>query len=390
MDLKIEYVKTEDVKPYKNNAKIHTQEQIEQIKESIREFGMNDPIAVWKDDEVIEGHGRLIACIELGLDEVPVIRLDSLTDEQRRAYMNVHNQLTMNTGFNFELLTKELESIESIDMSQFGFDTSSMQEEQQDVIEDDYEEDVHEKPRTKRGNIYILGDHRLMCGDSTDESDVEKLMDGVKADMVFTDPPYGMNLDTDYSGIKGSKNAKIQGKGGKKYNPVIGDNDDFKPELINAIFAFFGYCDEIFTWGADYYAELLQGKNDGSWFCWDKRCSEDADKIIGNCFELCWSKKKHKKEIVRIKWMGAFGSQDARNRVHPTQKPIKLAEWFLNKYSKKNDLVVDLFGGSGSTLIACEQLNRKCYMMELDEHYCDVIVDRWEKFTGKKAILING
>ena len=231
--------------------------------------------------------------------------------------------------------------------------------------------------------------HRLMCGDSTDKATVEMLMDGKKADMVFTDPPYGMRLDTDYSEIKGSKNAKIKGKGGNKYRPVIGDGEDFKPSLIETVFENFDYCEEIFLFGADYFAELIVNKNDGSWVVWDKRGSEDADKIIGSCFELCWSKQKHKREIARIKWMGAFGSADAKNRVHPTQKPIKLCEWFIEKYSNAGEAIIDLYGGSGSTLIACEQLDRTCYMMELDPKYCDVIIKRWEKFTGEKAVLLN-
>jgi len=250
-----------------------------------------------------------------------------------------------------------------------------------EIIEDDVPEPP-EEPITKPGDLWILGRHRLLCGDSTDKETVEKLMSGVKADMVFTDPPYGMHLDTDYSEIKGSKNAKIQGKGGRKYEPVIGDNDDFSPELIEAIFSNFGYCGEIFIWGADYFAELIPNRNDGSWVAWDKRGSEDADKIIGNCFELCWSKAKHKKEIARVKWMGAFGSADARERVHPTQKPLKLCEWFFNKYGGEGEVVADLFGGSGTTLIACEQLNRTCYMMELDPKYCDVIVQRYINLKG--------
>jgi DNA modification methylase len=214
-------------------------------------------------------------------------------------------------------------------------------------------------------------------------------MDGQKADMVFTDPPYGMFLDTDYSEIKGSKNAKISG-GGKSYSKVIGDHNDFTPELIHTIFACFSDVKDIFIWGADYFAELIPDKNDGSWIVWDKRGSEDADKIVGSSFELCWSKEKHKRLIARIKWMGAFGSADARNRVHPTQKPIKLAEWFFNQWGNTNDLVADLFLGSGSTMVAAHQLNRKCYGMELDPKYCQVIIDRMHKLDPSLEIKING
>jgi DNA modification methylase len=181
--------------------------------------------------------------------------------------------------------------------------------------------------------------------------------------------------------------------GGKKYEQGI--VDDFKPEMINTIFSCFDCCKEVFLWGADYFSEHLQNKNDGSWIVWDKRANGNddlekdlsSDKMYGSCFELCWSKNKHKREIARVKWAGVFGTEKEfdHKRFHPTQKPQELCKWFLDRYSKENQRVVDLFGGSGSTLIACEQLNRKCFMMELDEHYCDVIIQRWENLTGKTA-----
>lgn len=235
--------------------------------------------------------------------------------------------------------------------------------------------------------------HRLMCGDSTSVTDIEKLMDGNKADIVLSDPPYGMNLDTDFSTIKGSMKSigKKNHTQGNKYNRVIGDNEDFKPELISTFFDNFGYVKEMFLFGADYYAELLQDKNNGSWLVWDKRKPSQAD-AIGSEFELCWSKTKHKRRMLRHDWFGFLSSenqQDARNRVHPTQKPITLIVDILNQWGNGCSNVIDLYGGSGSTLIACEQLSRNCFMMELDPHYVDVIIARWEKFTGQKAVLLN-
>lgn len=195
-----------------------------------------------------------------------------------------------------------------------------------------------------------------------------------------------MNLNTDWSGANGTGNKYEQG--------IV---DDFHPEMIDLILKL--NVKETFLWGADYFAELLPDKNKGSWVVWDKRSNDEtkeefisqSDKMFGSCFELCWSKNKHKREIARVKWAGIFGTEKEfdRKRVHPTQKPTKLAAWFLEKYSKENDNVLDLFGGSGSTLIACEQLNRKCYMMELDPKYVDVIIKRYEKFTGKKAVKEN-
>lgn len=383
MKLKVEYIPIDDLKPYENNAKIHTDEQIAQIKKSINEFGMNDPIGIWgKDNLIVEGHGRLIACKELGLKEVPIIRLDDLTDEQRKAYTLIHNQTTMNTGFDLDILNEELVNIE-MDLSDFGFEIELDDiDEEQEIIEDEVPE-VDEEPQAQYGDIYQLGNHRLMCGDSTNEDDVAKLMNSVKADMVFTDPPYGMNLDTNYSKLPSHlKN------GNRDYSKIIGDNEDFTPSLITTIFDNFNNCNEIFIFGADYFAELLQNKNNGSWLVWDKRVEEKFDRMIGSAFELCWSKNKHKREIIRCNNTLYSGEQDAQNKVHPTQKPIKVITWILDKYSKENDLIVDIYGGSGSTLIACEQLNRKCYMMELDPHYIDVIIARWENFTGKKAVKI--
>ena len=222
-------------------------------------------------------------------------------------------------------------------------------------------------------------------------------MNGVKADMVFTDPPYGMNLDTDFSGMKsklGTQFGERGLKGGKYEQGIV---DDFNPKMIELIMSL--NVKETFLWGADYFAELLPNKNDGSWIVWDKRSNENnpieyanqSDKMYGSCFELCWSKNKHKRDIARIKWAGLFGVEKEfdKKRVHPTQKPIELCKWFIEKYSDEENILLDLFGGSGSTLIACEQLNRKCYMMELDPHYIDVIIQRWENFTGEKAIKLN-
>ena len=374
-----------DIIPYAANAKKHDKRQINNVAESIKQYGFVQPIVIDRNGVIVIGHCRALAAKKLGMQEVPCVCVDDLTPEQVNALRLVDNK-SNESDWDYDLLADE---IPGLDLSAFDFDWG-LPEITEEVIEDEAPEvDEDTEPIAKLGDIWQLGRHRLMCGDSTDQNDVEMLMNGAKADMVFTDPPYGMRLDTDYSEIKGSKNAKIKGKGGNKYRPVIGDGEDFKPSLIETVFENFDYCEEIFLFGADYFAELIVNKNDGSWVVWDKRGSEDADKIIGSCFELCWSKQKHKREIARIKWMGAFGSADAKNRVHPTQKPIKLCEWFIEKYSNAGEAIIDLYGGSGSTLIACEQLDRTCYMMELDPKYCDVIIKRWEKFTGEKAVLLN-
>ena len=221
MDLQVEYINIGEIKPYKRNAKEHPKEQIEQIKKSIQEFGFADPIGIW-NGEIVEGHGRYLAAKELKIKQVPVIRLDELTDEQRRAYALVHNQLTMNTPFNLDALKVELDSIGEIDLTDMGFDLTLHDEytdEQGDEVkEDDFEVEPSKNPTSKLGDIYQLGEHRLMCGDSTNAEQVAKLMNGEKADMIFTDPPYNVNY--------ADKNKFLNGadKGNRIQSDIQNDN----------------------------------------------------------------------------------------------------------------------------------------------------------------------
>ena len=391
--MEIIYKKVQELIPYVNNSRTHSEEQVNQICASINEFGFTNPLLIDEKDSIIAGHGRLMASKKLGMEEVPCIVLEGLTEAQKKAYIIADNKMALNAGWDEELLKIELENLKELDfdLELTGFNVDELDdilgknEEDVEIVEDEYEVELPEDPKAKLGDIYQLGNHRLMCGDSTSIDDVEKLMNGNKADMVFTDPPYGMNLDTDYSKMPSTKK-----EGNKTYKKVLGDNEDFTPELITTTLTAFNYCNELFMFGADYFAELLPNKNDGCWFVWDKRVEEQFDKMFGSSFELCWSKSKHKREIIRCNNTLFSGEQDARNKVHPTQKPLKVVSWFLEKFSNIDNIVVDTFGGSGSTLIACEQLNRKCYMMELDPHYIDVIIQRWENFTGEKAVLLNG
>ena len=389
---------TGDLIPYANNTKQHPPEQVEHIANSIKRFGWQQPIVVDRDKVVIIGHGRLLAAKMMGLEEVPVVFADQLSEADAQALRLADNKLN-ESPWDFSKLEEELAAlaIDGIDMTQFGFDLDIGETPATDIIEDEAPEPP-EEPVAKLGDIWQLGRHRLMCGDSTDRETVDRLMDGQKADMVFTDPPYGMNLDTDFSSMKNHLDfAQEKGfVGGKKYDAGI--VDDFNPEMIKMALSI--DAKEAFLWGADYYSELLPNRNAGSWIVWDKRANgngDDAedyasDKMYGSCFELCWSKRKHKRDIARVKWAGVFGTEQEpdRRRFHPTQKPVGLSAWFIERYSKDGDTIIDLFGGSGSALLACEQLNRTCYMMELDPHYVDVIIQRWENFTGEKAVLLNG
>jgi DNA modification methylase len=400
MTYEIERISTKDLTPYARNARTHSDAQIEQIARSISEFGFNNPVLIDNDNGIIAGHGRVMAAAKISMDEVPCIRLSKLTPEQKKAYILADNRLALDAGWNAELLKLELSELVDIDfdINLLGFseeelsDILGFDEPVAGLTDEDETPEVADEAITKPGDVWVLGNHRLMCGDSTNIDAVDTLMDGKKADMVFTDPPYGMRLNADFSSAKSNlKMLSEKGlKGGNKYSNVIGDHDDFTPELINTVFASFSYCKEIFLWGADYYSELLPKKNDGSWVVWDKRLDESADKMYGSTFELCWSKSKHKRMIARVKWAGVFGTEKEfdKKRHHPTQKPVSLVCWFFDYYSMEGKLlIVDLYGGSGSTLIACEKTGRHARVMELDPRYCDVIVKRWQNFTGLNAVL---
>jgi hypothetical protein len=238
------------------------------------------------------------------------------------------------------------------------------------------------------------GGHRLLCGDSTDALVAEKVLKGIKPQMVFADPPYGMRLDADYSSEKSTlKMLRGKGlKGGRRYSNVIGDHADFDRGLIDSIFANFGAAPEMFLWGADYYSDLIPARNDGSWVVWDKRLDETADRMYGSCFELCWSRRRHKREMVRVKWAGVFGveKEPDRRRWHPTQKPVELVRWFIDRWCAPNSALADPYVGSGTTILAAEMTGLICCLgVEISPAYVDVSVKRWSKFTGRAAVLAD-
>ena len=397
-----------NIKPYKRNAKKHPQEQIEQIINSINAFGMNDPIGVWGEDNVIvEGHGRYLALKEMGESGlVPVIHLDNLTDEQRKAYALAHNKLTMNTDFDFDALSLEMDELSDFfDMSDFGFETDAEQEEQKptEVTEDDFDETTVTESVCKRGQIWQLGDHRLMCGDSTNADDVATLMNGEKADMVFTDPPYGV----DYA----SKNKYLNAisRGNRIQVPIENDALSSAEEEKEALWipAFTNAFNNA-TDRCSYYVTSPQGGE--LMMMMMMMAIRESGWLLKHT--LIWNKNNHvlgrsdynyKHEPILYGWKkqhdfygkGKFKTsvwdipKPQKSDLHPTMKPVELvAECEMNS-SKEGDVILDLFGGSGTTLIASEQLCRICRMMEYDPHYCDVIIKRWEDFTGQEAVLIE-
>jgi len=389
---KVERWAIDKLVPYARNARTHSDEQVGQIAASIKEWGWTTPILVDETGSIIAGHGRTLAAQRLQMTEVPVMVAKGWSEAKKRAYVLADNKLALNAGWDNEMLALELADLQGMD---FDLDLTGFSAEEiaalmpvevvPGLTDEDAVPEVPEQPVTVLGDVWVLGRHRLMCGDATSIDAVDKLMDGQKADMVFTDPPYGMFLDTDYDSMFAAD--KAHRKTGKRFDDVAGDHDDFAPELISTIFIAFPDAKEVFIWGADYFSDLIPNRKDGSWVVWDKRTNENMDKVSGNTFELCWSKQKHKRLIARILWSGHHGmaKDDTKTRVHPTQKPVELVSWFFDQWGKDCKSVADLFGGSGSTLIACEKTNRQANLMELDPKYCDVIVKRWQDFTGKIA-----
>lgn len=388
--MKQEFRKTHELKLWEANPRNIKPKDFERLKKQIQELGQYKPLLITEDGTVIGGNMRLRAYMDLGIEDVWVSVVNPKDKDQMLAYALSDNDRA--GYYDDDLLANLSSAYPDFEWGNYAVDlqppTTLDDLFKPDVVEDEVPEVSDEEPISKLGEVYQLGRHRLMCGDSTKIEDVEKLMNGQKADMVFTDPPYGMDLDTDYSNLNSKPEfvaeKHLKSMRGNKYDRVIGDDEDYDPSHL---FTMFEDVKEMFLWGADYYSERLVNKNEGSWIVWDKRNeNENLDKMFGSQFELCWSKNNHKREIARVQWAGVFGTEQEfdHKRHHPTQKPIKLSSWFIEKYSQPKQNVIDLFGGSGSTLIACEQTNRICYMMELDPKYCDVIRKRYAKFIGKE------
>ena len=425
--LQIELVPITAIKPYENNAKIHTREQIEQIKQSIFEFGNNDPIAIDANGVIIEGHGRLMALQELGYTEVEVIRLGHLNEEQRKAYTLIHNKLTMNTGFDLDILATELQAIENINMKDYDFDLGIAE----DLIIEDIEEDNFnpevpppEEATSKRGQVYKLGEHRLMCGDSTSSADVQKLMGDEQADCLVTDPPYNVNYGGDAHSPAAGKHRVIE-------NDNLTDSDFYK-----FLLAFYENAEmalkpggAFYIWHADSEGynfrkamrdaglqlrqtliwnknALVLGRQDYQWkhepclYGWKEGAghyftsSRSETTVIED--EVPDFSKMKKEELVKL-LQGIYSQattvidemKPSKSDLHPTMKPLRLMAYLIQNSTRKGEIVLDLFGGSGSTLIAAEETKRRCRMMEYDPRYVDVIIQRWEQQTGKKAELLT-
>ncbi len=396
IDIQIERWPIERLIPRANNPRTHSREQVAAIAASIQEFGWTNPVLVGADDDIIAGHARVLAARKRGMQEVPVILLKHLSEAQRRALVIADNQLSVaGAGWDAEMLRIELALLQDADydLSLVGFDDVELarlleaQEAAEGLTDEDAVPDIPETPATGPGDLWLLGDHRVLCGDATVPADVDRLMGNVAADLVFTDPPYNV----DYEGYTEGR-LKIKG-------------DRMTPEQFQQfLLATFSGYRRIVKSGASMYV-----CHSSSW----QREFQDALEAAGfeaRC-QIIWAKNtfawgfgRYKFQHEPIFYCHVAGQKDARygdksqstlweekkpaaNRIHPTAKPVELIERALVNSSKAGDIVADLFGGSGSTLIGCERRGRKARLTELDPKYVDCIVRRWQEYTGKQATL---
>ena len=392
----IEHRSVASLVPYANNARTHSAEQVGQIARSIEEFGFVNPVLVGSDDVIVAGHGRLMAANQLGMETVPVIVLGHLDETQRRALVIADNQITANSGWDEELLKLELSELDALDfdLDLMGFSDDELDgllltEDLEGQTDDDEVPEPEEHPVSQTGDLWILGDHRVLCGSATEQADVETLMAGQLADMIFTDPPYNVDYANPEKNGKAKKDRRIKNDnlGSEFYTFLLAAMTNMLSVCKGAIYicmssseldtlqkafregggkwsTFIIWAKNTFTLGrADYqrqYEPILYGWKEGS--------------------EHFWCGARNQGDV----W---FFNKPAKNDLHPTMKPVELVERAIRNSSKSRDIVLDLFGGSGSTLIACEKSHRSARLTELDPKYVDVIVRRWEEYTGKEATL---
>ena len=385
--LRIEYLPLSALMPYERNAREHNKEDVGEIVKSIRKYGMNDPIGVWSDKNIIvEGHGRLLACKKLGLKEVPVIHLDHMTDEERREYALLHNKTAELSAWDFDALAMELSEL---DLSEFDIDWNlpNLDISEEAAYEDNYDEPLPEEPQAKLGDIYQLGRHRLMCGDSTNPEMVKALMGGELADMLLTDPPYGV----DYEGGTGMKieNDKLKGE---EFLHFLADAFDAANQVMKPGAVFY-------IWHADYNGRIFRNACDMvGWtvrqcLIWVKNALVMGRQDYQWRHEPClygwkegashlWASDRKQTTVLEF-------DKPKKNDIHPTMKPVLLFDYQIKNNTKGGDIVLDLFAGSGTTIIAAEQDGRRGFCMEYDPRYVDAIIGRYEALTGDTAELIH-
>lgn len=392
--MQIKEVAVSTLIPYAKNSRTHDDAQVAQIAASIKEFGFRNPILV-DGVSVIAGHGRLMAAQKLKLDKVPTLDCSDMTASQKKAYIIADNKIALNAGWDNAMLTIELKDLEDegFDLTLTGFDDKELDallnviEGTDGLTDEDAVPDVPEEAKTKLGDIYILGNHRLMCGDSTSIDSVEKLMDGQLADQLVTDPPYNIAYE---GGSKKREQIKNDEMADEEFRQFLKDVYIAANAVMKAGAVFY-------IWHADTEGYNFRGAaRDMGWkvrqtLIWNKDNSAFGRSDYHWKHEPClygwkegaahlWAADRKQTTVIECK-------RPSKSDLHPTMKPVELMEYQILNNTKGSDIVLDLFGGSGSTMIAAEKIGRKSRLMELDPKYCDVIVKRWEDFTGKKATL---
>ena len=366
-----------EVIPYPDNPR-KNDNAVDAVAESIKQCGYCSPIVIDEDNVILAGHTRLKALKKLKWKEVECVRKTGLTEEQKKKYRILDNKTNELAEWDFDLLEEEIDGLD-FDGFDFGFDMSACEEPQEIVEDEPPEVDEDSEPITQLGDIWQLGEHRLMCGDSTDEATVEMLMNGKKADMVFTDPPYGV----DYDGINNDSRSGLE-------DLLTSAFENYKENCIDGASVYCFHSDKC----ADIFHKVFRSFcHFSSMIIWEKQSLVLSQGDYQSIHEPClygWFDNGTHRFFGDRKQTSVWQFDRKSIEGHTTPKPIGFICKALENSSKKNENVLDLFGGSGSTLIACEQLDRNCYMMELDPHYVDVIIARWEKFTGQKAVLLNG
>ena len=373
-------------KPHPLNFRRHPARQEKALSGSLQTLGWIDDVIVTARGVIIDGHERVEMALRNGDADVPFKVIDISEAEEAQALLSLDPIAALaqtDAGKVDELL--RLVETDNTDVMQFltdmakeaGLDYGQTPEDAPGP-QIDRAAELQVKWQTATGQLWEIGKHRLICGDCTDKAVVERLMQGEEAHALLNDPPYGMRLDADYSGMVNNLDfARVKGvKNGRKYNNVIGDGEDYD---ASPVLSMFGDVKEQFWFGADYYSTTLgDTMHSGAWLIWDKRLDDSADKMFGSCFEMLWSRQKHKRDILRHKWAGIFGTEHEpqRGRMHPNQKPVALYEDILTRYTDEGAIIADCYAGSGTTIIACERLGRQCRAIEISPAYVAVSLQR--------------
>lgn len=396
--------KVDSLVGYVNNSRTHSPEQITQIVSSIREFGFTNPILIDEKKNVIAGHGRIQAALKLKIDEIPCITLNGLTEAQRKAYVIADNQLALNAGWDLDLLKIEIEGLSELDFSLdlLGFDGDFLTgllepEPSEGLTDEDAIPEVPEKPTTVLGDVWILGSHRLMCGDSTSIDAVEKLMNGQKADITFCSPPYNVGGTSSPNGTREKYANNTDDKSTKDYKDLLNGFVTIALTISDYVFS------NIQSLAGNKIALIEHLYDMRSYFAdtliWNKKTAEPAmaRKVLNSQFEYVHVfSNESKRSIGARDFRGTLTNiieinsrQDkGLSKVHKATFPIEFASHFITNFTESS--CFDPFGGTGTTLISCQKNNRNCFTMELDPKYCDVIIKRWEEYTGEKAVLEEG